>query len=106
MLDNSRDGTKHLTGLDFGPDGGSKSGSCCAINPDKTKVTKVMKWQETDRVEIVELPIEGCPDNSSQDNSSRTIRRKIQYFCYWGSLMFHESPSWSDENMLLKWKRE
>ena len=75
MLDNSRDGTKHLTGLDFGPDGGSKSGSCRAINPDKTKVTKVMKWQETDRVEIVELPIEGCPDNSSQDNSSRTIRR-------------------------------
>jgi len=41
-----------------------------AINPDKTKVTHIWKWHETNRIEIDEVPTE-----------------KVEDFCYLGSMM-------------------
>ena len=40
-----------------------------AINPDKTKVMKIGKWQGTDRIVIEEVPIE-----------------EVEDFCYLGSV--------------------
>ena len=54
LLDNTWDGIKHLT--EKAQMEAAKVE--LAINPDKTSVMKIGKWQETDRVVIGKVPIE------------------------------------------------
>jgi len=60
LLDNTWDGIKLLT--ERVQTEAAKVG--LAINPDKTKVMKIGKWQGTDRIVIEEVPIEEVEDLS------------------------------------------
>src|SRR6218665_1154182 len=58
LLDNTWDGIKQLT--ERVQTEAAKAGH--AINPDKTKVMKIMKWQGTDMIVIEEVPIDEAED--------------------------------------------